>query len=146
MSSQAIVPRGNVFLEWPHPASITLPTRGELAERGVRVACGNYHDGEEHRPQVPRLQAVRRAPIRGGLDVEETAIARVPFVDEQLAIHARANNDLVSMTWAYWPFTGCQYVVGRHAPPRPSWWEKLRRVRAAKARRQQWIGAGRPRL
>jgi hypothetical protein len=105
---------GRIYLEWPRPASINLPSSLELAEVGVDVMAGKYHDDHTHPPQPPSLEAVRACLIETGLEIRETGVVSVPFIDQQLAIHARQRRALVAMTLAYWSHTGwCQYIVAK---------------------------------
>jgi SAM-dependent methyltransferase len=107
-----LTPGGRIYLEWPRVESITLPSTAELADAGVRVTTGRYHDDGTHRTEPPMLQDVLATLASEGLSVTRQGIVRVPMVDQQLAIHARRTDDIVSMTLAYWSLTGwCQYVV-----------------------------------
>ncbi len=108
--------RGRIFLEWPRPESITLPSTEELAEAGVHVTTGRYHDDGTHMPAPPAFEDVRDALARHGLAVVEHGISQVPYFDQQLAIHARKRRDLADMTIAYWSYTNwCQYLVAEAA-------------------------------
>ena len=79
---------------------------------------GNYFDDLTHRPVVPDMEAVRGAIARADLIIRECGIAGVPFVDQELAIHAARANDTVSLTLAYWSMTGwCQYLVAEDGRP-----------------------------
>jgi len=107
-----LTPGGRLYLEWPRPESIALPTASELAELGVNVMTGNYFDDATHRADVPDFGMIRDVIVGRGLIVRESGIAAVPFVDQELAIHAGATGDIVLMTLAYWSITGwCRFIV-----------------------------------
>ena len=107
-----LAPRGRLFLEWPRPESVSLPTTASLAARGVRVATGAYHDDSTHRQTPPAIEAVMEALKAAGLRIAERGISQVPFIDQQVAIHARRADDFVAMTLAYWSYSGwLQFVV-----------------------------------
>ncbi len=106
-----LAPKGRIFLEWPRPESVVLPTVGELARFGVHVTTGSYHDDSTHRCEPPPLCDVMTTLQDHGMRIVEQGISGVPFIDRQVAIHARQNADLTAMTLAYWSFSGwCQFV------------------------------------
>jgi SAM-dependent methyltransferase len=108
--------RGRIYLEWPRPESLELPDTAELTAAGVQVMTGRYHDDQTHMPAPPMFKDVRDTLARCGFAVVEHGVVRVPYFDQQLAIHARQNKDLVGMTLAYWSYTGwCQYLVAEAA-------------------------------
>jgi len=105
-------PHGRIYLEWPRPESIDLPSTAELRAVGVNVMTGRYHDDATHRPTPPLISDVVETLSRSGLRVVERGISRIPMVDQQMAIHARLDDNLVDLTLAYWSFTEwCQFVV-----------------------------------
>jgi len=111
-----LTPRGRLYLEWPRPQSLALPTLTELAAVDVSVTTGRYDDDGTHRTVPPDRAAVVAELASCGLSVVEAGIARVPYIDQQLAIHARRSGDITSMTLAYWSHTGwCQYLVAEAA-------------------------------
>jgi SAM-dependent methyltransferase len=104
--------RARLYLEWPRPESIDLPSTEDLAAAGVPVTTGRYHDDCTHRAVPPTLQDVVNTLTEAGLRVTEQGIVRVPMIDQQVAIHARRSGDRVGMTLAYWSVTGwCQYLA-----------------------------------
>jgi SAM-dependent methyltransferase len=110
--AERLTRRGHLYLEWPRPESIDLPSTVDLATVGVDVTTGRYHDDCTHRTVPPALQDVVTALADVGLHVVEQGIVRVPMVDQQVAIHARRAGDRVGMTLAYWSVTGwCQYLT-----------------------------------
>ena len=100
-----LLPGGRLFLEWPQPSSINLPTTAQLAACGVYVATGAYHDDATHRQSPPERGDVIDVLKTEGLRLTESGESRVPFIDQQVAIHARRENDLVAMTLAYWSYS-----------------------------------------
>ncbi len=98
-----------------------LPTTRALAEASVAVMTGAYHDDLTERRQPPEPGAVVAARAGAGLAVTEQGIARVPFIDREVAIHARRTGALVSMTLAYWSLSGgCQYLWCRYLVAEPA--------------------------
>ena len=102
--------QGRIFLEWPRPESAFLPTTADLATADLQIMTGNYFDDATHRSTIPDVDAITAALTGAGL--RENGIASVPFVDQEVAIHAARGRDIVSLTLAYWSMTGwCQYLV-----------------------------------
>jgi SAM-dependent methyltransferase len=109
-------PGGRLFLEWPTPRSVTLPTTAELAALGLPIMTGNYFDDATHRPDVPDFGAVRDAIVGAGLTIQESGTVAVPFFDQEVAIHAAKAGDTVNLTLAYWSLTGwCQYLIAERS-------------------------------
>lgn len=107
-----VASKGRLYLEWPRVESIGLPSTRELAAAGVGVMTGRYDDDYTHRADLPLYDDVAAALVDAGFAISEHGIARVPMVDQQVAIHARRANDIVGMTLAYWSLTGwCQYLT-----------------------------------
>ena len=105
---------GRIYLEWPRLESIDLPSNRELALANVNVMTGRYHDDGTHRALPPTADSVRAAILGAGLSIHEFGLVGVPYFDQQLAIHARRENDLVAMTMAYWSYTQwCQYLIAQ---------------------------------
>jgi hypothetical protein len=108
--------RGSLYLEWPRPEATFLPTTAELAALGLPIMTGNYFDDATHRPVVPDFGAVSAAIFDAGFALRESGITCVPFVDQELAIHAARARDTVSLTLAYWSLTNwCQYLIAEQA-------------------------------
>ncbi len=107
-----LAPGGSLFLEWPRPESSLLPTTADLAALGLPVMTGNYFDDATHRRDVPDIDAVCAAIAGAGLALRERGTVAVPFIDQEVAIHAARAGDTVNLTLAYWSMTGwCQYLV-----------------------------------
>jgi SAM-dependent methyltransferase len=109
-----LTPRGRIFLEWPRPESLTLPTAPELHVVGLDVMTGNYFDDATHRHEPPSAQAVYAELIAAGLRIESTGVTRVPFLEDHLLALGKSADDMISRTLAYWSFTSwCQYAVAQ---------------------------------
>lgn len=105
---------GRLYLEWPTPASIDLPSATDLRERGIDVMTGNYFDDHTHRAPVPDRAVMQSVISAEGLEIESWGIASVPCIDGELASVSRARRARVEATLAYWSYTGwCQYLVAR---------------------------------
>ena len=113
-AASRLAPGGRLYLEWPRMPSMILPTAAQLAAHGVNVMTGRYDDDGTHRTMPPRIDDVREALARTGMDVLEGGTVSVPFLDQQLAIQARRRGDLAALTIAYWSHTSwCQYLVAQ---------------------------------
>jgi SAM-dependent methyltransferase len=112
-----LAPGGRLYLEWPRLESMNLPTNAALREVGVHVTTGRYHDDDTHRQNPPLAEDVHGKLASLGMAVRESGVVSIPFIDQQLAIHARREKELASMTMAYWSHTGwCQYLVAEKTP------------------------------
>jgi SAM-dependent methyltransferase len=109
-------PRGWLYLEWPRMESITLPRSKEFEQIGLPIAPGAYHDDLTHRLKPPLLEDVIGA--MSGLEVVQRGVVTVPWIDQQMAIHARREGNATNMIMAYWSHTGwCQYIWAREGEP-----------------------------
>lgn len=105
---------GLLFLEWPSPSAIDLPSCEAFRAAGLPVITGRFDDDATHQPRTPPLPMIARAMRRAGLRVLDVGLSKVPFYDQQLAISARRENDAVSFTQAYWSRSEwLQYLVAR---------------------------------
>jgi SAM-dependent methyltransferase len=106
--------RGRIFLEWPRPESLSLPTATELHAIGIDVMTGNYFDDATHRSELPSTEAVHACLMSAGLKVEAAGTLRVPYFEDHLMAYGKRTDDMVSRTLAYWSFTGwTQFVVAQ---------------------------------
>ncbi|GAA5077260.1 hypothetical protein [Lysobacter panacisoli] len=112
MCARRLSQNGSIYLEWPHPSSVDLPRTEDLKAAGVKVFTGSYHCDKTHKEEVPSFDLIAQTLKLHGLEIRETGIASVPFVDQELAIHSANGADIVSATLAYWSHTGwCQYLI-----------------------------------
>lgn len=107
-----LVQGGRLYLEWPAPVSLNLPTSAELRKAGIDVMTGNYFDDRTHKQENPSTEKVRLALEESGASVEVAGVVSVPFFHDDLMAVGCATNNIVHTTLAYWSFTGwCQYIV-----------------------------------
>jgi len=79
---------------------------------GVRSERRLCEQRSTHRPKPPLLEEVIGA--MSSLEVVQRGFVTVPWIDQQMAIHARREGDAIGMIMAYWSHTGwCQYVWAR---------------------------------
>jgi SAM-dependent methyltransferase len=105
-------PHGSIYLEWPRPETTALPSCVQFAAIGLPIITGNYFDDGSHRRAIPDVGRVTATLAEAGLALRESGTACVPFVDQELAIHAASLGDAVGLTLAYWSFSGwCRYLV-----------------------------------
>ena len=115
-----LAPGGRLYLEWPRAEAMAAPRTADLAAAGVSVTTGAYHDDRTHRPAPPEADDVARVLRDSGLRIVESGVCRVPFVDQQMAIHARQRGDTVAMTLAYWSHTEwSRYLVAERGTAEP---------------------------
>jgi SAM-dependent methyltransferase len=106
--------RGRIFLEWPRPESIALPTTADLHAIGIDVMTGSYFDDATHGSDLPATAAVHAWLVAAGLQIEAAGVARVPYFEDHLMAYGKRTDDMVSRTLSYWSFTGwTQFVVAR---------------------------------
>ena len=114
-SADHLSARGRIFLEWPRPESLSLPTTAKLHGIGIDVMTGNYFDDATHRSELPTTEAVHACLLSAGLKVEAAGAVRVPYFEDHLMAYGKQTDDMVSRTLAYWSFTGWNSVRQRPA-------------------------------
>ena len=107
---------GRLYLEWPSPHALGLPSRSELAAAGVELIISNYRDDCTHN-ELPEREAVLTSLVEAGFFVEQTGVVRFPFMeDELLADFAATDRDPYGRQSAFWSKTyWSQYIVAAKA-------------------------------
>ncbi len=104
-----------VYLEWPSPESLALPSRSELEDAGVPLIISRFDDDHTHR-ELPDADAVAASLQAKGFSITTRGIVRLPWLEDELLAHFRDDDDGFSRQAAFWSYTGwSQYLVAeRH--------------------------------
>lgn len=104
---------GMIYLEWPSPASLDLPSQRELEKAGVPLVISRFNDDCTHR-KLPDADAMVAAFIAHGFIVETRGIVRMPWLEDEMMAHFRDADDGFPRQAAFWSYTGwSQYLVIR---------------------------------
>ena len=102
---------GRIYLEWPSPHSLSLPSRSELDKRGVPLIISRFDDDDTHRA-LPDGDAIADALRNNGFAIESRGIIRLPWLEEELLGHYKDAVDGFYRQAAFWSYTGwSQYIV-----------------------------------
>lgn len=106
---------GRLYLEWPAPASLTLPPRDVLERAGVNVMISRFDDDRTHR-DLPDADAIVEAMRAAGLELETRGIVRLPWIEDEILAHHKDDEAGFGRQAAFWSMTGwSQYLVARRA-------------------------------
>lgn len=78
-----LTPGGRIYVEWPSPDSLRLPSRKELLARGVDVIISNFHDDCTHR-QLPDLTELLSSLKSTGWLIDQQGVVKSPYYEEEL--------------------------------------------------------------
>jgi SAM-dependent methyltransferase len=110
-AARKLNPGGRVYLEWPSPASLQLPSRAELEPLGVPLMISRFDDDCTHRA-LPDGDAISAACIARGFVIECRGIVRLPWLEDEMLAHYRTDADGFPRQAAFWSRTGwSQYLV-----------------------------------
>lgn len=102
---------GRIYIEWPSPASTTLPSRSELEVAGVPLVISNYHDDATH-GVLPDRDEVMAQLSESGFSIEQQGVIHLPWIEEELMASFRDAADAFPRQAAFWSMTGwAQYIV-----------------------------------
>src|SRR5205823_6029919 len=100
-------PGARIYLEWPNPITLHLPSREALAGHGIDVVGSNFRDDPTHR-HCPEMPAVLDWLGRCGLAVVAHGAIDLGAVGEEM--YARAGEPNLR-TMGYWSLTRwCVFV------------------------------------
>jgi SAM-dependent methyltransferase len=108
-------PGGRLYLEWPSPASLELPTRAELEKAGVPLMISRFDDDHTHR-KLPDGDLIAEGLLAHGFCLEARGIVRLPWLEDEMLAHYRDDADGFARQAAFWSRTGwSQYIVAQRA-------------------------------
>ena len=112
-AQRKLKPGGRIYLEWPSPDSLSLPSRRELEAEGVNLIISRFDDDHTHR-ELPDSDVMIKAFNSCGFVVETQGIVRLPWLEDEMLAHFRDAEDGFSRQAAFWSRTGwSQYLVVR---------------------------------
>lgn len=112
-AARKLNPRGRIYLEWPSPGSLALPSRTELVNAGIPLIISRFEDDHTHQA-LPDAEAIAAAMIANGLMVESCGIVRLPWLEEEILAHFKDDEDGFARQAAFWSHTGwSQYIVAQ---------------------------------
>lgn len=104
-------PGGRIYLEWPSPNSLDLPSRTELEKAGVPLVISRFDDDHTHR-DLPDRDAIIAAFLAKGFLIEARGIVRLPWLEDEMLAHFRDADDGFPRQAAFWSYSGwSQYLV-----------------------------------
>jgi len=112
-AARKLKPGGRIYLEWPSPASLDLPSREELKAAGVPLMISRFDDDHTHR-ELPDRDAIVAAFEGSGFVVETRGIVRLPWLEDEMLANYRHADDGFACQAAFWSYTGwSQYLILR---------------------------------
>jgi SAM-dependent methyltransferase len=102
---------GRIYLEWPSPNSLNLPSRTRLEAVGVPLIISRFDDDHTHRG-LPDRDAMIESMLENGFRIEAQGLVRLPWLEDEMLAHFRDADDGFSRQAAFWSYTGwSQYLV-----------------------------------
>lgn len=104
-------PGGRIYLEWPSPHSLGLPSRKALEAAGVPLIISRFDDDRTHR-DLPDRDTMIAALEGSGFRVETQGLVRLPWLEDEMLAHFRDAEDGFSRQAAFWSYTAwSQYLI-----------------------------------
>jgi SAM-dependent methyltransferase len=102
---------GRIYLEWPSPNSLELPSRADLESAGVPLMISRFDDDGTHR-ELPDRDAVIDSLKILGFSVDTQGIVRLPWLEDEMLAHFKKSDDGFARQAAFWSYAGwSQYLV-----------------------------------
>lgn len=109
--ARKLKPGGRAYVEWPSDASLSLPSKHDLAHAGVDLVISRFDDDGTHQI-LPRREDVERFVREAGLAISAAGVVRLPWLEEELMAHFRDAGDRFPSQAAFWSWSGwCQYLI-----------------------------------
>ncbi len=107
-------PGGRMYLEWPSPASLSLPSRAELdTADGVPLMISRFQDDCTHR-DLPQRQVMIDGARASGLVVDTEGTISLPWLEDEMLAQFAHHEDGFARQAAFWSRTmWSQYLIIR---------------------------------
>lgn len=112
--ARKVKPGGRAYIEWPSVNSLALPSREELAAKGVDLVISRFADDATHQ-DLPDRSTICESMRASGFEIESEGVIRMPWIEDQLMANYRDAPDPFPRQAAFWLMTGwSQYIVVRN--------------------------------
>ncbi len=100
-----------IYLEWPSPESLVLPSRSELEQAGVPLIISRFDDDHTHHT-LPDGDEVVGGFEANGFSIATRGTIRLPWLEDEMLAHSRDDEDGFPRQAAFWSYTGwSQYII-----------------------------------
>lgn len=104
---------GRIYLEWPSPAALELPSRTELEAVGVPLIISRFDDDRTHR-ELPDRDAMIASLLARGFAIEAQGIVSLPWLEDEMLANFKTSDNEFPRQAAFWSYSGwSQYLVAK---------------------------------
>jgi hypothetical protein len=92
---------GTVFIDWPSPHTIDLPSRKVFESKGYDITTLNFFDDRTHKNAISIEEIVSSAKELGFLTINQ-GMVDMPYLASRLRDEGRMKNDVYLLSMAMW--------------------------------------------